>query len=211
MASKKRKNEPKKQSASKHSNTVGKAGLFQRFSTSFGNFWNQKSPVLKFLLGFAGCMAIFYILYLSPFFVDNVVRPILNVEASISSAILNLFGQNTTANADVISGEDFSISIKNGCDGLETLAIMLIGIVIFPITFRLKWPGIIIGTVALMVLNLFRIAALYIVGRNFSKGVFDILHAQGGFVLFTAFGVFLWILWANWALNKRAGIASPAS
>ncbi len=156
-------------------------------------------------------MAIFYLIYLSPFFVDNVVRPILHVEASISSFLLNLFGQNTTANADVISGEKFSISIKNGCDGLETLAIMLIGIIIFPITFRLKMPGILIGTLALMVLNLFRIVGLYIVGLNFSQGVFDFLHAQGGFVLFTALGVFLWILWANWALNKRAEMAATSN
>lgn len=210
MASKKRKNEPQKQPAA-GSSSPNKAGFPQRIALSLGSFWSQKSPVLKFLLGFAGCMAIFYLIYLSPFFVDNVVRPILHVEASISSFLLNLFGQNTTANADVISGEKFSISIKNGCDGLETLAIMLIGIIIFPITFRLKMPGILIGTLALMVLNLFRIVGLYIVGLNFSQGVFDFLHAQGGFVLFTALGVFLWILWANWALNKRAEMAATSN
>jgi exosortase/archaeosortase family protein len=211
MAAKKRKNEAPKQPSARASATAQSGTSLNRMAQSFSRFWHQKSPVLKFLLGFAAGMAIFYIVYLSPFFVENVVRPILHIEASISSFLLNLLGQDTTANADVISGEKFSISIKNGCDGLETLAIMLIGIIIFPITFRLKWPGILLGTLALMVLNLFRIVGLYIVGLNFSQGVFDFLHAQGGFVLFTALGVFLWILWANWALNKRAEMATAAN
>ncbi|HFA51479.1 MAG TPA: hypothetical protein ENJ95_20895 [Bacteroidetes bacterium] len=184
-------------------------GFIKKTSRSVGEYWSQKSPVLKFLLGFAACMILFYIIYLSPIFVDNIGRPILAVEAKISSFLLNIFGQGTTAAEDIISGDGFSISIKNGCDGLETLAIMLSGIIVFPIAFKLKWPGIIYGTLALMVLNLFRIAGLYFVGKHFSEGLFDLLHEQGGFVIFTALGIFLWIIWANWALNKRTGQASP--
>ena len=173
---------------------------------SIAAYWNQKSPVLKFLLGFAACMVIFYVIYLSPFFVEYIGKPILTVQAKISSLLLNILGQGTTADQDLIIGSDYSISIKNGCDGLETLAIMLSGIIVFPIAFRLKWPGILYGTLALMVLNFFRIVALFIVGRNFSQGVFDFLHEQGGFVIFTVLGVFLWIIWANWALNKRTDV-----
>lgn len=167
-------------------------------------YWSQKSPVLKFLLGFAACMILFYIIYLSPVFVEYIGRPLLGVQAQVSSFLLNLLGQGTTATGDVISGNGYSISIKNGCDGLETLAIMLSGIVVFPIAFRLKWPGLLWGAVALMVLNFFRIVGLYLVGKNFSQQVFDVLHTQGGFVIFTMLGIFLWIIWANWALNKRA-------
>jgi len=170
--------------------------------SDFRDYWDQKSPVLKFLLGFAGCMILFYIVYLSPFFVDHFGRPLLAAQAKISSLLLNVFGQDTTAVKDVITGDDFSISIKNGCDGLETLAIMLSGIVVFPIALRLKWPGLLYGTLALMLLNFGRIVALYLVGKNFSQNVFDFLHEQGGFVIFTVLGVFLWIIWANWALAK---------
>ena len=177
---------------------------FLKKTTGFiTEYWNQKSPVLKFLLGFAGCMILFYVIYLSPFFVENIGRPILYGQAKISSLLLNALGQGTTAIDDLIVGDAYSISIKNGCDGLETLAIMLSGIIVFPIAMRLKWPGLLYGTLALMVLNFLRIVGLYIVGKNFSKSVFDFLHEQGGFVIFTVLGVFLWIIWANWALNKR--------
>ncbi len=196
MAKKRKK---KKEAANSQHST----GFAKNMLRSIGDYWEQKSPILKFLLGFATCMILFYAIYLSPFFVENIGKPLLTVQAKISSLLLNVFGQNTTAIQDVISGEGFSISIKNGCDGLETLAIMLSGIIVFPIAFRLKWPGILYGTLALMVLNFVRIVALYVVGKHFSQGIFDILHEQGGFVIFTVLGVFLWIIWANWALNKR--------
>jgi len=201
MAAKKKKEKPKKTTASKTETTTPKKN---GALSGLKNYWAQKSPVLKFLLGFAACMIIFYIIYLSPFFVEYFVRPMLNVQASIGSFLLNILGQDTVANQDIISGQDFSVSIKNGCDGLETLAIMLSGIIVFPLSFKLKWPGLLYGTIALFVLNFIRIVALYIVGKNFSQGVFDFLHEQGGFVIFTMLGILLWIVWANWALKKKA-------
>ncbi len=210
MAKKKKKQykaetKPKPAKASKRG-----AGFLKKTANSVGEYWGQKSPVLKFLVGFGVCMILFYLIYLSPFFVEHVGKPILAVQAKISSFLLNILGQGTTATADIISSPEYSISIKNGCDGLETLAIMLSGVVVFPIAFRLKWQGLLYGTLALMVLNFLRIVALYIVGKNFSQEVFDFLHEQGGFVIFTVLGVFLWIIWANWALNKRAGEMPPS-
>ena len=179
------------------------AGFLKKSTNAISEYWAQKSPVLRFLIGFAGCMIVFYLVYLSPFFVEYIGKPILAIQAKISSFFLNILGQGTTAIDDIITSDEYSISIKNGCDGLETLAIMLSGIVVFPIAFRLKWPGLLYGTIALMALNFIRIVALYIVGKNFSATVFDFLHEQGGFVIFTVLGVFLWIIWANWALKKR--------
>ena len=143
----------------------------KKTTNSVKEYWSQKSPVLKFLVGFAACMILFYLIYLSPFFVEHIGRPILNVQAKISSFFLTILGQGTTANKDMITSPEYAISIKNGCDGLETLAIMLSGIVVFPISFRLKWPGLLYGTLALMALNFIRIVALFIVGKNFSQEV----------------------------------------
>ncbi len=191
------------QSKSKASLQKAEKGFLQKNMAGLVEYWNQKSPVLKFLLGFALSMIVFYLIYLSPFFIEYIGKPILVGQAKISSLLLNLLGQGTTAEGDLISSDSYAISIKNGCDGLETLAIMLSGIIVFPIAFRLKWPGILYGTLALMVLNFIRIVGLFLVGKYYSQEVFDFLHEQGGFVIFTVLGVFLWIIWANWALNKR--------
>ena len=114
MASKKKKEAKKKQASkpkqAKASAAPAKKGLIDRLQ----QYWSQKSPVLKFLVGFAACMIVFYIIYLSPFFVEYIGIPLLHVQAKIGSLILNLFGQGTQAVNDVITGEGFSVSIKNG-------------------------------------------------------------------------------------------------
>jgi exosortase/archaeosortase family protein len=95
----------------------------------------------------------------------------------------------------------FSVSIAVGCDGLEPLAMFVGGILVFPMAFRLKWPGILAGAVVLFILNLIRIAGLFLAGLYW-PGAFDFLHLHGGFILFAAIAILLWMIWANWALQK---------
>jgi len=193
----------KNSKASKKTAKSQEGGLIKRLKESSKNFWDQKSPVLKFLLGFAGCMALFYIIYLSPVFIENIGKPIIHGQAKIGSFLLNLLGQGTQTAADLIFSDAYSISVKNGCDGLEPLAILLSGILVFPVLFKLKLPGLLWGSLALIVLNFLRIVGLFLAGRFLPEWVFDVLHEQGGFVIFTALSVFIWMFWANWAIKKN--------
>jgi exosortase/archaeosortase family protein len=203
MASKKNKTNKKASAAKAKKGSPKQQNPLQRLRQNSREFWSQKSPILKFLLGFAGCMVLFYIIYLSPFFIENIGKPIIHAQAKAGNFLLNLIGQNTTAAGELIESESFAISVKNGCDGLEPLAILLSGILVFPVKFKFKLPGILWGILALAVLNLIRIAALYLIGLNFPGKVFDLMHEQGGFVIFTALSVFIWMFWANWAINKN--------
>ncbi|MEM1218722.1 MAG: archaeosortase/exosortase family protein [Bacteroidota bacterium] len=190
----------KKKKGAKAAKSTGGGGSFQARAI---NFWNQKSPILIFVLGFAACMALFYALYLSAFFIENIGQPLINAQAKVGSFLLNLLGQGTVTNEEMILGNRFAISVKNGCDGLEPLAILLSGILVFPIAFRYKIPGLLLGSLALMVLNFIRIAGLYLAGLYLQEWVFDLLHEQGGFVIFTALSIFIWMFWANWAMRKN--------
>ena len=162
----------------------------------------DRHPVVKFLLGFVGCMLIFYVFYYSSLYRDHIEIPLLNTQANISNALLNLFGYGTVVNETIISGGGFAVDIKSGCDGLEAMAILISGILIFPTSFKLKVPGLLWGLGLLAILNILRIAGLYISGRHFSAEVFDILHVQGGFIIFTTISVLIWFMWMNWCLKK---------
>ena len=166
------------------------------------DWFKDRHPILKFMLGFVAGMGLFYLFYYSSFYKNYLELPFLTFQANIGSFLLDLVGQNTTVHQANISGDNFSVNIKNGCDGLEAMAILVSGILIFPTTFRLKIPGLIGGILILLVLNFFRIAGLYLVGLNFSRSVFDILHIQGGFILFTMISVLLWFIWMNWATKR---------
>lgn len=162
----------------------------------------DKHPVLKFLLGFTGCMAVFYIFYHSSLYRNFIEAPFLNILANISNGILQLLGHNTEVAGALIFSKSFSVDIRNGCDGLEAIAIFVSGILIFPVPFRRKVPGLAYGILTLMVLNLLRIAGLYLIGLNFSPTVFEVFHVQGGFIIFTMISVILLFAWMNWAMRQ---------
>jgi exosortase/archaeosortase family protein len=198
MSSKKNK---KKRSQSSKSPKSKKS--VKQLTESIKEFWNQKSPVLKFLLGFAACMLIFYSIYYSDFFIEYIGTPLIQAQAKVGSFLLNLLGQGTDTTNELIHSGDFSISVKKGCDGLEPLAILLSGILVFPVKFELKIKGILYGILAVMLLNFVRIVGLYLVGLHFPGTVFDVLHEQGGFIIFTSLSIFIWMFWANGAMVRN--------
>ena len=161
----------------------------------------DKHPVLKFLLGFVGCMAIFYLMYFSSFYQNQLEYPITQAQASLGNGLLHLMGYDTKAVGAAIGSNDFSIDIKNGCDGLEAIAILVSGILIFPATKRQKVKGLLWGIGILLLLNIVRIAGLFVIGLNFSKQVFDIMHVQGGFIVFTLISVLILFTWMNWVIQ----------
>ncbi|MCB0517512.1 MAG: archaeosortase/exosortase family protein [Lewinellaceae bacterium] len=163
----------------------------------------DRHPVFKFLLGFIGCMVLFYLFYYSSLYKNFLELPFLHLQANIGNALLHLLGHDTQVAGTSIASKDFSVDVKNGCDGLEAIAILVSGILIFPASFKLKMPGLLWGVGTLLVLNLLRIAALYLIGLNFSKEVFEIAHIQGGFIVFTMISVLLLFVWINWATNKN--------
>lgn len=148
-------------------------------------------------------MALFYLFYYSSFYRNYLEGPFLNAQASISNLLLRLLGHDTAVYGASIASANFSVDIKNGCDGLEAIAILVSGILIFPVPFRLKLPGLGWGVLALLLLNILRIAGLYLVGIHLSASAFEVLHVQGGFVIFTMISVILWFVWMNWAIKDR--------
>ena len=162
-----------------------------------------KNPVIRFLVLFILGMVIFYVAYKSSFFETYIATPIVELQAKLSSGILNLIGEKVQATGTSITGEGgFSINVKGGCDGLEATALLLVAILMFPISFNYKLPGIFIGGLALMILNLLRIAGLFLAGKYASEQIFNLLHEQGGFVIFTALSIVIWLIWASWAMKK---------
>ena len=149
-------------------------------------------------------MAIFYLIYFSSFFQNYLEKPLVHGQAVVGNLLLHLLGQDTKVVGSAIANTDFSVDIQNGCDGLEPIAILVSGILIFPSSRKQKVTGLLWGIGILAVLNLFRVAGLYLVGINFSKTVFEIMHVQGGFIVFTMISVTLLFTWMNWVAGQSA-------
>lgn len=178
----------------------------------FTNYWQEKSPVFKFIAGFATCIILFYALYYSTWFETNMKAPILGFQAMAGGALLNLFGYGVSVANEVISGAGASVKIAGGCDGLEATALFLAAILVFPLPFKFKWPGLLVGFVVLSIVNVIRIAGLYLTQKHWPEA-FDFMHVQGGLYFYSIITILLMLVWANWALKnyKKERLATVAS
>lgn len=158
-------------------------------------WWHSKSPIFRFLSGFILLMLLFYIFYYSPLYERWLMNPLLAAQAKSSNFLLNAMGYDTEASGDIIAGTEFRVSIKNGCDGMEATALYICAILAFPfVAWRQKFTGLISGVLVLSILNLFRIAGLYMAGMHWKSG-FEFLHLHGGVIIFTLIAILLWLVW----------------
>lgn len=179
-----------------------KTNSSQKEKSSFlKTYWQEKSPVFRFIAGFAACIILFYAMYYSTWFEFNVKNPLLGVQAMAGGALLNLFGYGVNVVDAAISGAGASVKIAGGCDGLEATALFLAAILVFPLPFKFKWPGLLMGFVVLSIVNILRIAGLYLTQKHWPEA-FDFMHVQGGLYFYSIITILLMLVWANWALKN---------
>jgi exosortase H (IPTLxxWG-CTERM-specific) len=139
---------------------------------------------------------------------DAVIEPFTAGIAKVSGATLNLLGQNVKMSGVQIRNESFGVSIRNGCNGVETMIIFLAAVFAFPAPWKARFLGLAIGIVAIQAVNLVRVVALFLTGAYFPK-FFDSSHTVIWQTIVILFGVLLWIFWANRFATPPAA-AAPA-
>ena len=160
----------------------------------------HKRPAVRFLILFVPVICVFYMVWLTPWFRENILAAILRFNATVGAGLLALLGQGTTSDGTRIEGAKFLLDIKRGCDAVEPAALFSAAVFAFPVPGGRRAVGILTGIACLIVLNLFRIVSLYFVGAYFPK-LFHMMHVDGWQALFILITLFLWIAWARWALR----------
>ena len=172
---------------------------------------DSKRPVLRFVGLFALVLVVSYGLLSIPFIEDQAVPAYLRVNASAASAVLNVFGENSTAAGTSITSPRFSVDVRKGCDAIAPSAIFAAAVLASPVIFRTKVPGLVVGVLLLALLNFVRIVSLYFVGVHFRRA-FEFMHVEFWQAVFILLALFLWVVWVLWALRKGAQAGgSPAA
>jgi len=170
----------------------------------------RRHPGLRFLLIFAILASAFYtIIVFTPFCRQQLVPSSLRWTARLAGAVLACLGQEITVTDMSISSPRFSVRIVQGCNAMEPIALFACAVLAFPSPFLRKIPGIVVGSLCLVVLNCVRIVSLFLIGAYW-PGAFPVMHVdvwQGVFVLFA---LVLWLLWLPWAMQGQLS-AKPAS
>ena len=141
--------------------------------------------------------------------VEHVVIDLATVRPS--TAAINLIAPEAGAHASgqrIVSPHG-SLSVLNGCEGTETVFLLLAAIAAFKAPWRHKLKGAVLGTLFVYGLNQGRIVALFFAAQQDRKW-FDLLHGTIAPTLIIVLGCLFFLRWASQSASGRREQASAA-
>ena len=165
-------------------------------------FWRR--PEARFLATFLLVLAgSFVLLSLQPVN-DALVEPFTAGVARASGVALRLAGEDIVRSGTVLRSPSFAVNIRNGCNGVEAMVILLAAIVAYPAPWRARAIGLALGIVVIQVVNLVRVVALFLTGAYLPR-FFDSSHTLVWQSVVILVALLVWVYWA-----KRFAHAPPA-
>jgi exosortase H (IPTLxxWG-CTERM-specific) len=168
-------------------------------------FWRRNRRELQFLILFVVLLGGGFTLISLNWVNDRVIEPFTGEIAKASGVVLGAIGQPVQREGTVLRNARFAVNIRNGCNGVEAMLIFLAAVLAFPASWKSRLAGLGIGILAIQLVNLIRVVALFLTGVYFPR-IFDTSHTVVWQTIVILFGVMLWIFWAN----RFAAPAEPA-
>ncbi len=176
----------------------------QRGTDPGTGFWQAHRQEILFITVFVLILAGGFTLLSLNAVNDRLIVPFTAGVAKASGIALNLIGQGIEMQGTVIRNSAFAVNIENGCNGVETMIIFLAAVLAFPASWKARAIGLGLGLVAIQLINLVRVVALFLTGAYFPE-FFDSSHTVIWQTVVILCGVFLWIFWADrFAGSKKA-------
>lgn len=169
-----------------------------------------RRPILRFVLIFGACVALFYLLTATPLFRETIFPSYLRANARAAAVILAACGQGTRAAGNELSSSRFSILIERGCDAVEPTVLFLGAVIASPVAIGPKVPALVFGPVVLATINLIRIITLFLTGIYW-RAAFELMHVDVWQAIFIFLALLLWVSWALWALKRSSSLIHVAS
>ena len=163
----------------------------------------QRNQVLFLVKFFAILIAAYLVIAWNPVN-DRVIVPFTELITRGSGAVLHAIGQNVSVRGTVISSNRFGVNVNNGCNGVEAMLILLASIVAFPASLRARITGLLLGALAVQVLNAVRIVTLYLLGA-YQPRLFDLFHTAVWQIVIILAAIGFFLAWsARVAPNRLA-------
>ena len=154
--------------------------------------------MLRFFLLFVVLLAVLFGLELTPWVQDWFVIPWTNALARISTWIVTLFDGNVVANGRVMSSNanGFAVSIEAGCNGVEATLVLLAAMLAFPAPWKHKVVGLVLGILAVQLLNILRVISLFYLGQ-WNYNMFEWAHLYVWQALIMLDVLIVWLIWVR--------------
>ena len=134
---------------------------------------------------------------------DHVIVPFTERIVGVSTAVLRAVGEPTVASGTRITSPSFAVDVKNGCNGVEAMLILLAAVLAFPAPWRSRLAALAAGALVIQVLNLVRVVSLFWLGAH-HREVFDLFHTAVWQTLLILTAVGLFVLWSRRVRGRGA-------
>jgi exosortase H (IPTLxxWG-CTERM-specific) len=168
--------------------------------------WGKELKFLVlFLLILGGSFTVISIQWVN----DHFVEPFTGGIARASGVALRLLGQDVSTLGTVLRTAHFAVNVRNGCNGVEAMLISLAAVAAFPASRRSRVVGLALSMVAIQVVNVVRVVALFLTGVYFPR-MFDSSHTVLWQTIVILCAVLLWVFWVS-RLSTPAAPAKPGA
>ena len=164
-------------------------------------WFHAKRPVLRTLFIFSLLMGAFYAFEFTGAAQGSARHTYLAGIARASGTILRMLGHDATVDDVTIRSPGFSVEIVRGCDASDSMAVFVAAVLATPLRFGSKIPGIAVGTLAILTINLVRVVSLFLVGIHF-PAAFEIMHREVWQATFIVLAIVAWAIWVQWSLRR---------
>lgn len=160
----------------------------------------SKLGLISIIAVFGLIIAVYYILLIT-----GITTELLNtstkINAQTTGIILKIFGKDAIINGNIISMPGNSLQIGIGCDGSEILMLFIAAVIVFPVKFRYRIIGAVLGSIILFFLNQIRIFVLFMINQ-YSPSDLLTYHDVILPIFFIFATIILWVLWIKWAIRN---------
>lgn len=147
-----------------------------------GYQWNSDSAMVRF--------------YIENFTVNT---------AALLINFVDILAQPVVAQEEHLLAPSLTLSIRDGCDGIETLMLLWAAVLVARVGLLKTVYGIILSFVFIVALNQLRIVVLFYMAL-FHKSYFSWIHgyiAPTVMILLSAIAYMIWLRWASSATSVR--------
>jgi len=156
----------------------------------------KKNTSTQFIIIFSLTLLSLFTLELLAITQNTLIIPWTHFLAQLSSNIVQLFDSQTIAQGvvlrDINSG--FAVSIQPGCNGIEAIIVLIAAMIAYPAPLEAKIKGMIIGFIAIQLLNVIRIISLFYLGQ-WNQTAFEWAHKYVWQALIMLDVLIVFILW----------------
>lgn len=157
---------------------------------------------LAFLLKFVAILVVLYAIIAVRPVNDHVIVPFTQAITDASAAALRLVGGTAEVSGTLITTKGFVVDVKNGCNGIEALVLLVAAMGAFPAPWAFRITGILGGLIAIQVINIVRIASLVWLGSAYPK-VFQMFHVGVWQALIILISVLIFLVWSTRIAPRR--------